>query len=152
MLHLKRQKPVRMFLLLLVCLVTASFVAAQTKRIQPTRPKPLPKQESAPTPPAAEQEQIETVKIDTNLVLVPVAASAAEKAPMKSESVSQIVSFVAACGASHVPATPFFEFDAGEMLEQKESSLREIIRSPELLSGSDVLRAFTSNPGGLHEY
>src|SRR5258705_476167 len=47
---------------------------------------------------------------------------------------------------------PVFEFDAGEMLEQKESSLREIIRSPELLSGSDVLRAFTSNPGGLHEY
>jgi hypothetical protein len=46
---------------------------------------------------------------------------------MKSESVSQIVSFVAVCGESPVPGTPsFFKFDAGEMLEQKESSLREI--------------------------
>jgi hypothetical protein len=51
------------------------------------------------------------------------ASVAAEKAPMKSESLSQIVSFVAVCGASPVPGTPsFFEFDAGEMLEQKESS------------------------------
>jgi Mg-chelatase subunit ChlD len=79
MLLLKRQKPVRLFLFLLVCLVTTSFVAAQTKRVQPTRPKPLPKQESTPTPPPAEQEQVETVKIDTNLVLVPVAASTADR-------------------------------------------------------------------------
>src|SRR6476620_8515974 len=79
MLLLKRQKPVRLFLLLLVCLVTTSFVAAQTKRIQPKSPKPLPRQERTPTPPAAEQEQVETVKIDTNLVLVPVAASTADR-------------------------------------------------------------------------
>jgi hypothetical protein len=43
---------------------------------------------------------------------------------MKRESVSQIVSFVAACGASPFQELPVFEFDAGEMLEQKESSLR----------------------------
>jgi hypothetical protein len=45
---------------------------------------------------------------------------------MKRESVSQIVSFVAACGASPFQELPVFEFDAWEMLEQKESSLREI--------------------------
>lgn len=76
--HFKRQKPVRLFLLLLVCLVTASFVTAQTKRAQPKTAKPLPTQESTPTPPPTETEQIETVKIDTNLVLVPVAATAAD--------------------------------------------------------------------------
>ena len=51
------------------------------------------------------------------------ASVAAEKAPMKSENLSQIVSFVAVCGASPDSRNShFFEFDAGEMLEQKESS------------------------------
>jgi VWFA-related protein len=76
--QLKRQFPLRLFLLLLVCLVTASFVPGQTKRTPPNPPKPLPKQQPTPSPPAENRKQVETVKIDTNLVMVPVAATAAD--------------------------------------------------------------------------
>jgi VWFA-related protein len=71
----KRLSTLRIVLLLLVCFLTAGFGAGQTTRIQP---KPPPKQQATPTPSPADREQVETVKIDTNLVMVPVAATAAD--------------------------------------------------------------------------
>ncbi|MDQ1638817.1 MAG: Ca-activated chloride channel [Pyrinomonadaceae bacterium] len=78
LMQFKRHFPLRIILLLFVCLVTASFVPAQTKRVPPKNQKPLPKQQPMPTSPPVEREQIETVKIDTNLVMVPVTATAAD--------------------------------------------------------------------------
>lgn len=75
----KRQFLVRIFFLLLVCLVTALFVPGQTKRAAPKTPKPLPNQQPTPEPPpVGVREQVETVRIDTNLVMVPVAATIAD--------------------------------------------------------------------------
>ena len=77
----KRQFLLRLFLLLSICLIVAvPFVIAQTKRRSPAKiPKPLQVEQPAPTPPPTEvREQVETVKIDTNLVMVPVAVTAAD--------------------------------------------------------------------------
>ncbi len=79
--QLKRQFLLRLFLLLSICLmVVVPFVIAQTKRRSPAKiPKPLQVEQPAPTPPPTEvREQVETVKIDTNLVMVPVAVTAAD--------------------------------------------------------------------------
>ncbi len=76
--QLKRQSRLRIFLLLAVCVMTASFAPGQTKRLPPKRPKPLQKQQPTPAPPPVNPDQVETVKIDTNLVMVPVAATAAD--------------------------------------------------------------------------
>jgi len=76
--QLKQRFPLWIFLFLLVCSTTASFISGQ-KRTQPKARRPALTQQPTPTPPAAEQEQVETVKIDTNLVLVPVAASTADR-------------------------------------------------------------------------
>jgi hypothetical protein len=77
----KRHFLLRLFLLLSVCLLIAAPLAvAQTaRRSSPKIAKPLPKQQSTPTPtPAEDREKVETVKIDTNLVTVPVAVTAAD--------------------------------------------------------------------------
>ncbi len=77
----KRQFLLRLFLLLSICLIVAvPFVIAQTKRRSPAKiPKPVQVEQPAPTPPPTEvREQVETVKIDTNLVMVPVAVTAAD--------------------------------------------------------------------------
>src|SRR5512132_1741859 len=74
----KRRFQWRIFLLLLVCLTTASFVSAQTKRARPKVATPAAPPQPTPTPAPIEREQVETVKIDTNLVMVPVAATAAD--------------------------------------------------------------------------
>ncbi|HEX3280145.1 MAG TPA: VWA domain-containing protein [Pyrinomonadaceae bacterium] len=82
--QLKQQFPLRIFLLLLVCATTVLLVSGQTKRTRPKAAKPVPArqptpaQQPAPTPSPVDREQVETVKIDTNLVMVPVAATAAD--------------------------------------------------------------------------
>lgn len=72
----------RFFLLFSICLIMAApLVIAQTPRRQPPAKtaKPLPKQQATPTPvPAEAREQVETVRIDTDLVTVPVAATNAD--------------------------------------------------------------------------
>ena len=77
----KRQFVLRLFLLLVICLMaTSALVFGQTKgRTPATVQKPAPVQQPTPsaTPAPEEREQVETLKIDTNLVLVPVAASVA---------------------------------------------------------------------------
>jgi VWFA-related protein len=76
--QLIRRFQLRLFLLLVICLTTAPFVSAQTKRTQPKAPRPAPAQQPTPTPSPVDREQVETVKIDTNLVMVPLAATAAD--------------------------------------------------------------------------
>jgi VWFA-related protein len=70
----------RLFLLLSICLIIAApLVQAQTTRRRPARKITKPQPQPQPTPtPAEVREQIETVKIDTNLVMVPVAVTAAD--------------------------------------------------------------------------
>jgi VWFA-related protein len=77
--QLKRDLLGRLFLLLSICLITAApLMQAQTTRRPATKTtKPQPKQQPTPTP-SEVREQIETVKIDTNLVMVPVAVTAAD--------------------------------------------------------------------------
>lgn len=80
--QLKRNLLARFFLLLSICLIAAaSLVIAQTRQRRPTTKiaKPLPTQQPTPSPaPPEAREQVETVKIDTNLVTVPVAATTAD--------------------------------------------------------------------------
>jgi von Willebrand factor type A domain len=58
-----------------VLFVTSLLILAQTPR-RPQRPRPAPTEESTPNPtPDESRQEIETLKIDTNLVTVPVIAT-----------------------------------------------------------------------------
>jgi len=79
--QLKRDFLARLFLIFSICLMTAApLVLAQTTRRRPSKvAKPLPKQQPTPSStPAENREQVETVKIDTNLVMVAVAVTTAD--------------------------------------------------------------------------
>jgi VWFA-related protein len=79
--QLIRDLLVRLVLILSICLMTASpLVLAQTTRgSSPKVAKPVPKEKAPASPePGEDREKVETVKIDTNLVMVPVAVNAAD--------------------------------------------------------------------------
>jgi VWFA-related protein len=76
--QLKQQSLLGIFLLLLLCSTTAAFVSGQTKRTQAKAPRPAVIQQPTPTPSPVGREEVETIKIDTNLVMVPVAATAVD--------------------------------------------------------------------------